>query len=230
MTTIGFIPHSMNTRVITALAHSFTHRDNPHGNRNSNIAFQHDLDERLEADGEYQANPSLPRLCYLVSELIHHWEKLEMQSRRMSGSTSSQSSTDKRKLSKSDKCRDQIKDPPTSRCQGCNRDNHRREDCRFRTHPDFNELGQWDGCLADHALRRWQKDEKEIKLTCVGERELMAPYYLGWLQMQLYQLPLFARMMRMIEINDVDGIMNVGIVMVIEGITEVVVVVVIAEW
>ena len=96
-TTIGPIPHSMNTRVLTALAHSFTH-----GNRNSNITFQRDLDERLEADGEYQANPSLPRICYLESELIHHWEKLEMQSRRMSGSTSCQSSADKGKLSKSD--------------------------------------------------------------------------------------------------------------------------------
>jgi hypothetical protein len=164
-TTIGPIPHSMNTRVLTALAHSFTHRDNPSGNKNSNIAFQRDLDERLEADDEYQANPSLHRLCYLVSELIHHWEKLEMQSRRMSGSTSSQSSADKGKLSKLDKGRDQIKDPPTDRCQGCNRDNHRREDCRFRTHPDFNERGQWNGSTADRALRRWQKDEKEIKLT-----------------------------------------------------------------
>ena len=57
-TTIDPIPHSMNTRVLTALVHSFTHRDNPSGNRNSNIAFQRDLDERLEADGEYQANPS----------------------------------------------------------------------------------------------------------------------------------------------------------------------------
>jgi hypothetical protein len=90
-TTIGPIP---------ALAQSFTHCDNPHGNRNSNIAFQRDLDERLEEDGEYQANPSLPRLCYLMSELIHHWEKLEMQSQRMSGSTSSQSSADKGKQSK----------------------------------------------------------------------------------------------------------------------------------
>jgi len=58
----------MNTRVLRALTQSFTHRDNPHGNRNSNIAFQRDLDERLKADGEYQANPSLPRLCYLVLE------------------------------------------------------------------------------------------------------------------------------------------------------------------
>ena len=30
-TTIGPIPHSMNTRVLTALARSFTHRDNNHG-------------------------------------------------------------------------------------------------------------------------------------------------------------------------------------------------------
>ena len=60
-TTIGPIHHSMNTRVLTALTHSFTHRDNSNGNRNSNIAFQRDLDERLEADGEYQANPSLHR-------------------------------------------------------------------------------------------------------------------------------------------------------------------------
>ena len=84
-TTIGPIPQSMNTRVLTALAHSFTHRDNPNGNRNSNIAFQRDLDERLEADEEYQANPSLHRLCYLVSDLIHRWEKLEMQSRHHKG-------------------------------------------------------------------------------------------------------------------------------------------------
>ena len=53
---------------------------------------------------------------------------------------------------------------PTSHCEGCNRDNHKREDCKFRTHPDFNERGQWNGSVADRALRRWQKDEKEIKL------------------------------------------------------------------
>ena len=48
----------MNNRVLGALAQSFTHRDNPHGNKNSNIAFQRDLDERVEADSEYQADPS----------------------------------------------------------------------------------------------------------------------------------------------------------------------------
>jgi len=164
-TTIGPIPQSMNTRVLTALAHSFTHRDNPNGNRNSNIAFQRDLDERLEADEEYRSNPSLHRLCYLVSDLIHHWEKLEMQSRRMSGSTSSQSSAEKGRQLKSDKGRDQTRDPPTSRCQGCNRDNHQREDCRYRNHPDFNARGQWEGCIADRALRRWLKEEKDIKLN-----------------------------------------------------------------
>ena len=87
-----------------------------------------------------------------------------MQSRRMSGSTSSQSSIGKGRQFKCDKGQDHTRDPPTSRCQGCNSDNHQREDCKFKTHPEFNERGQWDGCLADRALRRWQKDERDIKL------------------------------------------------------------------
>ena len=109
--------------------------------------------------------PSLPRICYLVTELIHRWEKLEMQSRRMSGSTSSQSSADKGNQSKSDRGRDQNKDPTTLHCQGCNRDKYTREDCRYRAHPDFNFRGLWDGSAADLAIRRWQKEEKDIRLT-----------------------------------------------------------------
>jgi hypothetical protein len=75
-TTIGPIPHSMNERVLKGLSQTFINRDNHYGHRNSNIAFQHDLDELLEADVEYQDNPSLARLCYLVADLInqsHKW-------------------------------------------------------------------------------------------------------------------------------------------------------------
>ena len=50
---------------------SFAHRDNPHGNKNPNIAFQSDLDELLEADGEYRDNPSQPRLCTLLGSRTH---------------------------------------------------------------------------------------------------------------------------------------------------------------
>jgi hypothetical protein len=64
--------------------------------------------------------------------------------------------------------------------------------------------------------------ETRKRSSSLGEKGLMVPYYLGGLQMQLYQLPLLARMMRMIEINDIDGITTVGIVMVIKEITEVV--------
>ena len=158
----------MNERVLKGLVQSFTHRDNPHGHGNSNIAFQRDLDELLEADHEYRTNPSIARLCYLVADLINRWEKLEMQSRRISGSTSSQSSSDKGKNHRSDKGRNRVDDPVGGQtpvhCDGCNRDNHRREDCRLRNHPDFNEHGPWGGSSADRAMRRWQKDEKEIKL------------------------------------------------------------------
>ena len=67
--TIGPIPRNLNKRVLTSLSQSFTHRDNPHGTSNPNIAFQRDLDELLEADAEYSDNPSLSRLCSIVAEL-----------------------------------------------------------------------------------------------------------------------------------------------------------------
>jgi len=88
-----------------------------------------------------------------------------MKSRRISGSTSTQSSADKGKHSRSDRGRHRADDPvgghPTSHCEGCNRNNHKREDCKFCTQPDFNDRGQWDGSVADRAMRRY---EKEIKL------------------------------------------------------------------
>ena len=97
--TIGPIPRNLQTRTLTRLAQSFTHRDNPYGNSNPNIAFQRDLDEALEADDEYRTNPSLPRLCHLLAEVAYKWEKIESQSRRMSGSASAQSSDNKKKTS-----------------------------------------------------------------------------------------------------------------------------------
>ena len=60
---------------------------------------------------------------------------------------------------------DPVGGQPPLHCEGCNRDNHRREDCRFRTHPDFNERGQWSGSFADRAMRRWLKDDSDIKLV-----------------------------------------------------------------
>jgi hypothetical protein len=112
-TTIGPFPRNLNSLVNLNSrnlnrpfsSQSFTHRDNLHGNTNPNIAFQRDLDKLLEAYEEYRDSPSLPQLCHLLAELVHRWEKLEMQSRRMSGSTSNHSSADKGKHSSSDRGR-----------------------------------------------------------------------------------------------------------------------------
>ena len=141
-TSIGPIPHNMNSRVLKGLSQSFTHRDNPHGNKNPNIAFQRDLDEILEADGEYRESPSLPRLCHLMADLIYRRERLEMQSRRMSGSTSSRSSSDKARHSSSDRGRDQRQ-----------RWDAIRDACFYQTHPDFNKTGRWGGCKVDRESR-----------------------------------------------------------------------------
>jgi hypothetical protein len=107
--TIGPIPRNLNTRILKTLAQSFTYRDNPYENSNPNIAFQRDLNELLEADEEYRTSPSLSRLCQLLTDLAYSWEKLAIQSRRMSVSTSTLSSADKKKASSSDRGRDQDK-------------------------------------------------------------------------------------------------------------------------
>jgi hypothetical protein len=77
MSTIGPIPCNLQPRILTSLAQSFTHRDNPYGNSNPNIAFQRDLDDAMEADDEYRINPSLPRLYHLLAELAYKWEKID---------------------------------------------------------------------------------------------------------------------------------------------------------
>ena len=145
ISTIGPIPRNLQTRTLTRLAQSFTHRDNPYGNSNPIIAFQRDLDEALEADDEYRTNPSLPRLCHLLAEVAYKWEKIESQSRRMSGSTSAQSSENKKKTSVYERDRDhdkvQPKPKPSTHCMGCNRPGHTRENCHHKNHPDFNRSG-----------------------------------------------------------------------------------------
>jgi hypothetical protein len=57
-TTIGPINRNLYRRVLKSLSQFYTHRDNPHGNSNPNIAFQRDLDELLESDEEYRGSPS----------------------------------------------------------------------------------------------------------------------------------------------------------------------------
>jgi hypothetical protein len=60
----------------------------------------------MEADDEYRTNPSLPRLCHLLAELAYKWEKIETQSRCISGSSSIQSSDTRKKISSYDRDRD----------------------------------------------------------------------------------------------------------------------------
>jgi len=138
--TIGPIPCNLNKRALRSLSQSFTHRENPHENSNPNIAFQRDLDELIEADGEFSDSPSLSRLCSLVAELVHRWEKLEMQSRRMSSSTSSRITTDKGKHFSSDRGKDYAPMTDDLHCMGCNRSGHLREN---------QDASRWKGCMAD---------------------------------------------------------------------------------
>ena len=74
-------------------------------------------------------------------------------------------------------------------CQGCNRKGHKREDCYFKTHPDFVKKGQWIGSATERAvtahLRTQGKTDKISRLvllrhlgvdgTRIEEREAPPP-------------------------------------------------------
>ena len=219
ISTIGPIPRNLQTRILTRLAQSFTHRDNPHGNSNPNIAFQRDLDEAMEADDEYRTNPSLPRLCHLLAELAYKWEKIESQSRRMSGSTSALSSDTKNKTSSYERDRDhdkvQPKPIPGTHCMGCNRSGHTRENCHHKNHPDFNGTGPWDGCKADRDFKARGK-----KLSSREDIDPMVQRYRGRRQEYPLRLLHIVAVIRMTVRDDdattIDAIV-VEAVVVVEG-------------
>jgi hypothetical protein len=88
-----------------------------------------------------------------------------MQSRRMSGSSSSSTSASIGKHSSSDCTTDQAQRRDDLHCMGCNRTGHLRESCNFRTQPDFNHNGKWEGCKADRELRARSVKDRDHKLT-----------------------------------------------------------------
>ena len=53
-----------------------TNRSNPWHNDKPNVNFQRDLNLMIEADREHLENPTLSRLCAMVADLIHRWERL----------------------------------------------------------------------------------------------------------------------------------------------------------
>ncbi len=126
------------------LARCFTNRSNPWHNDRPNVNFQRDLNLLVEADREYLDNPTLPRLCAMVAELIFRWERLTHESSRMKGVSSSE-------LDRHTK--DESKTGDKRRCNCCNRVGHNRDTCRMTDHPDFVKTGLWAGSASEMSLR-----------------------------------------------------------------------------
>ena len=118
----------------------------------------------IESDREYYATPSIYHLCHIVAQLMHKWEKFSQQhkSRHALGTSSSSSSSSsasvlgkqpRRESSKQDRhAKGTDTDAEELTCQGCNRTGHKREDCYFKTHPDFVKKGQWIGSATERAV------------------------------------------------------------------------------
>ena len=142
-TNIGPIPYLQSREVLKDLARCFTNRSNPWHNDRPNVNLM------IEADREYLDNPTLPRLCAMVAELIFRWERLTHES-----------------SCKSDRHhKDESKAGDTRRCHGCNRVGHDRDTCRMTDHPDFVKASLWAGSATERAIRLWERDESKIQLT-----------------------------------------------------------------
>jgi hypothetical protein len=155
--------------VLKDLARCFTNRSNPWHNDRPNVNFQRDLNLMIEADREYLDNPTLPRLCAMVAELIFRWERLTHESSRMRGVSSSSSAPTQGKHSKGQKSseldrhtKDGSKTSDKRRCNGCNHVGH--DTCRMTDHPDFVKTGLWAGSATERAIRLWERDESKIQL------------------------------------------------------------------
>ena len=166
--TLGPIPYLHNDEILKELARCFTNKDNPAGSSTSNVQFQRDLNTIIKADSDYYANPTLERLCAMVTGLMHRWERLTAESQRMSGQTLSAASG----RSKAAKAKE---DQPTTsveatkkatglRCEGCNRPNHTRDFCRLKNHPDFNREGPWVGSAVERTIRVWDHSQPDVIL------------------------------------------------------------------
>ena len=169
--TLGPIPPLHNDEILKELARCFTNKDNPAGSSTSNVQFQRDLNTIIKADRDYYANPTLERLCAMVTGLMHTWERLTAESHRMSEHTlsGSSSSTGRNKASKTreDQPNTTVEATKKSnglRCEGCNRPNHTRDFCRLRTHPDFNKEGPWIGSAVERTIRGWDHSQPDVVL------------------------------------------------------------------
>jgi hypothetical protein len=163
---IGPIPSNKLTSVIKGLRQCFTNRDNPWKSSPSNESFQRDLDEIVEADGDFRRNPSLFGLLDMEAELVHRWEKLTQQFHSRTQGLGASASVAKGKYSKQLGSSDYNKHAKShdnyDLCQGCNRFGHLRPACPLKDHPDFfptgNFAGSADKAIEDFLLRKGLAD------------------------------------------------------------------------
>ena len=73
MITLGSVPDNSRLKITKGLVVCFTHRDNPHGSTARHVQFQRELDEMIQEEG-YFSNPTVERLCEIVTRLILQWE------------------------------------------------------------------------------------------------------------------------------------------------------------
>ena len=164
---IGDIPSVNLLEVLKILRKCFTCGENPWRMTQANRQFQRKLDELIDADREYKANPHLGGYLYHLTMLISEWEQDHQKEAMRSNETSTTTGTaNKKQQVHQDKAASKLLATTsetidgTIQCEGCGRRGHLRSNCRLTDHPDFNPTGVWKDCKAYKALQAFYLREK----------------------------------------------------------------------
>jgi hypothetical protein len=144
---IGDVPPGNLQEILKLLRRCFTCHDNPSRNTQANRQFQRRLEEMLDQDRTYKADPSVERYLYHLTMLIAEWERdHQKEILRTNGSSSHVVPTNKQGGKSQTTSSDTI--DGAIQCEGCGRKGHLRSNCIYKTHPDFNHTGVWKDCKA----------------------------------------------------------------------------------
>jgi len=145
--TIGDIPTETLYEILKMLRRCFTCNENPHRNTQSNREFPKRLDENIDKDKVYKADPSLGG--YLLEWKRDHQREIL----QTNGSSNQMLPTNKQggKQVHNDTAGGKSQATTSNTidgCEGCGRRGHLRSNCIYKTHPDFNHTGLWRECKA----------------------------------------------------------------------------------
>jgi hypothetical protein len=141
------LPEANKARALKDLARVFTSSSNPHRSLDSNKAFSTELQEELAQVPGYSEDPTLKVFLRVCDGLILKWQRAHFDNLNRGGKrANSGGQVQGNEANRSKRTRVEPGAYTTGdnkHCERCGISRHKREQCQFSDHPDFNKKGLW---------------------------------------------------------------------------------------